>query len=468
MAFDSLTEKLNSIFKKLSGKGKLTESDVKTAMREVKMALLEADVNFKVVKQFVNSVQERAIGEEVMNGLNPAQMVIKIVDEEMTNLMGSETTELALQPGKQMTVVMMAGLQGAGKTTTAAKLAGKFKQKGKKPLLVALDVYRPAAIKQLQVNGEKQGVEVFTMGDRHKPADIARAAIEHAAKNKENLVILDTAGRLQIDEDMMKELQDVKKAVEVHQTILVVDAMTGQEAVNVAKTFDEKVGVDGVILSKMDGDTRGGAALSIKAVTGKPILYVGMGEKLSDLEQFYPDRMAGRILGMGDVLTLIDKAQQALDKQDEQDSRDMVAHLKKGKFDFNDYLNSLKQMRKMGGLASVLGMMPGLGINKDQIEGAIDEKQLKRTEAIVLSMTPEERMNPKLLTPQRKYRIAKGSGNDIADVNRFIKQFNQMSKMMKMAGGGKKGKRRRNNSPFGGMGGFGGLGGFGGRGGFPF
>ena len=468
MAFDSLTEKLNSIFKKLSGKGKLTESDVKTAMREVKMALLEADVNFKVVKQFVNSVQERAIGEEVMNGLNPAQMVIKIVDEEMTSLMGSETTELALQPGKQMTVVMMAGLQGAGKTTTAAKLAGKFKQKGKKPLLVALDVYRPAAIKQLQVNGEKQGVEVFTMGDRHKPADIARAAIEHAAKNKENLVILDTAGRLQIDEDMMKELQDVKKAVEVHQTILVVDAMTGQEAVNVAKTFDEKVGVDGVILSKMDGDTRGGAALSIKAVTGKPILYVGMGEKLSDLEQFYPDRMAGRILGMGDVLTLIDKAQQALDKQDEQDSRDMVAHLKKGKFDFNDYLNSLKQMRKMGGLASVLGMMPGLGINKDQIEGAIDEKQLKRTEAIVLSMTPEERMNPKLLTPQRKYRIAKGSGNDIADVNRFIKQFNQMSKMMKMAGGGKKGKRRRNNNPFGGMGGFGGLGGFGGRGGFPF
>ena len=468
MAFDSLTEKLNNIFKKLSGKGKLTESDVKTAMREVKMALLEADVNFKVVKQFVNSVQERAIGEEVMNGLNPAQMVIKIVDEEMTSLMGSETTELALQPGKQMTVVMMAGLQGAGKTTTAAKLAGKFKQKGKKPLLVALDVYRPAAIKQLQVNGEKQGVEVFTMGDRHKPADIARAAIEHAAKNKENLVILDTAGRLQIDEDMMKELQDVKKAVEVHQTILVVDAMTGQEAVNVAKTFDEKVGVDGVILSKMDGDTRGGAALSIKAVTGKPILYVGMGEKLSDLEQFYPDRMAGRILGMGDVLTLIDKAQQALDKQDEQDSRDMVAHLKKGKFDFNDYLNSLKQMRKMGGLASVLGMMPGLGINKDQIEGAIDEKQLKRTEAIVLSMTPEERMNPKLLTPQRKYRIAKGSGNDIADVNRFIKQFNQMSKMMKMAGGGKKGKRRRNSNPFGGMGGFGGLGGFGGRGGFPF
>ena len=464
MAFDSLTEKLNSIFSKLSGKGKLTESDVKAAMREVKMALLEADVNFKVVKQFVNSVQERAVGEEVMSGLNPAQMVIKIVNEEMTELMGSETTELQLQPGKQMTVVMMVGLQGAGKTTTAAKIAGKFKQKGKKPLLVALDIYRPAAIKQLQVNGEKQGVEVFTMGDRHKPADIAKAAIEHAAKNKENLVILDTAGRLQIDEEMMKELEDIKKAVTVHQTILVVDAMTGQEAVNVAKTFDDKVGIDGVILAKMDGDTRGGAALSIKAVTGKPILYVGMGEKLSDLEQFYPDRMAGRILGMGDVLTLIDKAQQALDKQDEQESRDMVSHLKKGKFDFNDYLNSLKQMRKMGGLSSVLGMLPGLGIKKDQLEGIIDDKQLKRTEAIVLSMTPEERMNPKLLTPQRKYRIAKGSGNDIADVNRFIKQFNQMSKMMKQAGG-KKGKRNRNANPFGGMGGYGGMGR---RGGFPF
>ena len=464
MAFDSLTDKLNSIFSKLSGKGRLTESDVKSAMREVKMALLEADVNFKVVKQFVNAVQERAVGEEVMNGLNPAQMVIKIVNEEMTSLMGSETTELALQPGKQMTVVMMVGLQGAGKTTTAAKIAGKFKQKGKKPLLVALDIYRPAAIKQLQVNGEKQGVEVFTMGDRHDPADIAKAAIEHAAKNKENLVILDTAGRLQIDEAMMQELENIKDAVTVHQTLLVVDAMTGQEAVNVAKTFDEKVGVDGVILSKMDGDTRGGAALSIKAVTGKPILYVGMGEKLSDLEQFYPDRMAGRILGMGDVLTLIDKAQQALDKQDEQDSRDMVSHLKKGKFDFNDYLNSLKQMRKMGGLSSVLGMLPGLGLKKDQLESVIDDKQLKRTEAIVLSMTPEERMNPKLLTPQRKYRIAKGSGNDIADVNRFIKQFNQMSKMMKQAGG-KKGKRRRNVNPFGGMGGYGGMGG---RGGFPF
>ena len=475
MAFDSLTDKLNKIFNGLRGKGKLTESDVKTAMREVKMALLEADVNFKVVRDFVNSVQERAIGEEVMNGLNPAQMVIKIVNDEMIKLMGSETTELELQPGKQMTVIMMVGLQGAGKTTTAAKIAGKYKQKGKKPLLVALDVYRPAAIKQLQVNGEKQGVEVFTMGDRHKPADIAKAAIEHAAKNGENLVILDTAGRLQIDDSMMEELQDVKNAVTVHQTLLVVDAMTGQEAVNVAKTFDEKVGVDGVILAKMDGDTRGGAALSIKAVTGKPILYVGMGEKLSDLEQFYPDRMASRILGMGDVLTLIDKAQQSLDEQDEAEAKEMTSHLKKGKFDFNDYLNSLKQMRKMGGLSSVLSMMPGLGVSKDQLESAVDEKQLKRTEAIVLSMTPEERANPKILTPQRKYRIAKGSGNDIAEVNRFIKQFNQMAKIMKQTGGSskgsKKGRRRRNNNPYGGMGGFGGLGGFGGmggKGGFPF
>ena len=466
MAFDSLTDKLNNIFEKLRGKGRLTESDVKAAMKEVKMALLEADVNFKVVRQFVRSIEARAIGEEVMNGLNPAQMVIKIVNEEMISLMGSETTELELQPGKQMTVVMMAGLQGAGKTTTAAKLAGKFKQKGKKPLLVALDIYRPAAIKQLQVNGEKQGVEVFSMGDKYKPAQIARAAIEHAEKNGENLVFLDTAGRLQIDEKMMDELEDIKKAVTVHQTLLVVDAMTGQEAVNVAKTFDEKVGVDGVILTKMDGDTRGGAALSVKAVTGKPILYVGMGEKLSDLEQFHPDRMAGRILGMGDVLTLIDKAQEALDKEDEEQSREMASHLRKGKFDFNDYLNSMQQMRKMGGLSSILGMMPGMGIDKSQIEDAIDDKQLKHLEAMVLSMTPEERANPKLLTPQRKFRIAKGSGNDIASVNRFIKQFTQMQKMMKQTmGRSKKGKRRRGN-PFGGMGGFGGLGGPGGMGGF--
>ncbi|MBQ5360017.1 MAG: signal recognition particle protein, partial [Lachnospiraceae bacterium] len=434
--------------------------DVNEAMREVRMALLEADVNFKVVKNFVKSIEERAIGEDVMNGLNPAQMVIKIVNDELISLMGSETTEIKLLPGGQTTVIMMVGLQGAGKTTTAAKLAGKMKSRGRKPLLAALDIYRPAAIKQLQVNGEKVGVDVFTMGSDHKPAQIAAAAMEHARKNGENVVFLDTAGRLQIDESMMQELADIKAAVPVTDTILVVDAMTGQEAVNVAKTFDDKVGVDGVILSKMDGDTRGGAALSIKAVTGKPILYCGMGEKLSDLEQFYPDRMASRILGMGDVLTLIDKAQENLEKEDEEKTRDMASRLKKGKFDFNDYMESMNQMRKMGGLSSILGMLPGFGMNKADLEGAIDEKQLKRTEAIILSMTPEERANPKLLTPQRKFRIAKGSGNSIADVNRFIKQFTQMQKMMKQMPRGRRGR--------GGMGGMMNM--FGGRkgGGFPF
>ena len=315
MAFDSLSEKLQNVFKNLRSKGRLTEADVKAALKEVKMALLEADVNFKVVKQFVKSVQERAIGADVMNGLNPGQMVIKIVNEEMIKMMGSETTELKLRPGQATTIIMMVGLQGAGKTTTTAKLAGKFKLKGKKPLLVACDVYRPAAIQQLQVNGEKQGVEVFTMGDGHKPVNIAKAAVEHAAKNGNNVVILDTAGRLHVDEDMMDELIEIKENVDVAQTVLVVDAMTGQDAVNVASSFDEKIGIDGVILTKLDGDTRGGAALSIRAVTGKPILYAGMGEKLSDLEQFYPERMASRILGMGDVLTLIEKAQAEMDDE---------------------------------------------------------------------------------------------------------------------------------------------------------
>ena len=337
MAFESLTDKLQNVFKNLRSKGRLTEEDVKTALKEVKMALLEADVNFKVVKQFVKSVEERAVGADVLNGLNPGQMVIKIVNEEMVSLMGSETTEITMQPGKAVTVIMMCGLQGAGKTTTTAKIAGKMKLKGKKPLLVACDVYRPAAIKQLQVNGEKQQVDVFSMGENHKPVNIAKAAIEHAQKNGHNVVILDTAGRLHIDEEMMAELIEIKENVDVHQTLLVVDAMTGQDAVNVAKDFDEKVGVDGVILSKMDGDSRGGAALSIKAVTGKPILFIGMGEKLSDLEQFYPDRMANRILGMGDVLTLIEKAQQNLDI-DEDKEKEMAARMKKGKFDFEDYL----------------------------------------------------------------------------------------------------------------------------------
>ena len=451
MAFESLTEKLQNVFKNLRSKGRLTEEDVKAALKEVKMALLEADVNFKVVKQFIKTVEERAVGADVMNGLNPGQMVIKIVNEELIALMGSESAEIQLQPGKAITVLMMCGLQGAGKTTTTAKLAGKFKQKGKKCLLVACDVYRPAAIKQLQVNGEKQGVDVFSMGENQSPVDIAKAGIEHAQKNGHNLVILDTAGRLHIDEQMMTELKEIKENVEVHQTILVVDVMTGQDAVNVAKEFDEKVGIDGVILSKMDGDSRGGAALSVKAVTGKPIFYAGMGEKLSDLEQFYPDRMANRILGMGDVLTLIEKAQESMDI-DEEKEKQMAAKMKKGKFDFEDYLESMKQMRKMGGLSSILSMMPGMGISGADLEGAIDEKQMARMEAIVLSMTVEERQNPKLLNPSRKHRIAKGAGVDIAVVNRFIKQFEQSQKMMKQLPGmmgGKKGRR--------GFGGFGGM-----------
>ena len=448
MAFESLTDKLQNVFKNLRSKGRLTEDDVKAALKEVKLALLEADVNFKVVKQFIKAVEERAIGADVMNGLNPGQMVIKIVNEKMVALMGSETTEIAFQPGKAITVIMMCGLQGAGKTTTTAKIAGKLKLKGKTPLLAACDVYRPAAIKQLQINGEKQKVEVFSMGENQKPANIAKAAIEHAKKNGNNVVILDTAGRLHVDEEMMEELQEIKKAVEVHQTLLVVDAMTGQDAVTVAKAFNDQIGIDGVILSKMDGDTRGGAALSVKAVTGKPILYVGMGEKLSDLEQFYPDRMASRILGMGDVLSLIEKAQENI-SIDENKEKEMASRMKKGKFDFDDYLESMKQMRNMGGLASILKMLPGTGGKGMDLESMIDEKQLARTEAIIFSMTPAERKNPKLLNPSRKHRIARGAGVDIAVVNRFIKQFEQSQKMMKQMPGLMGGKRGRGG--FGGM-----------------
>ena len=449
MAFDSLSEKLQNVFKNLRSKGRLTEDDVKAALKEVKMSLLEADVKFKVVKGFIKDVRERAIGQDVMNGLNPGQMVIKIVNEELVKLMGSETTEIKLQPGQATTVIMMAGLQGAGKTTTTAKIAGKFKLKGKKPLLVACDVYRPAAIKQLQINGEKQGVEVFSMGENHKPANIAKAALEHAAKNGNNIVILDIAGRLHVDEDMMAELQEIKETVDVHQTILVVDAMTGQDAVNVASSFNEKIGIDGVIVTKLDGDTRGGAALSIKAVTGRPILYVGMGEKLSDLEQFYPDRMASRILGMGDVLSLIEKAGESID---EEQAVAMTKKLKKAQFDFEDYLMSMQQMRKMGGLSSIMSMMPGLGMMgnakiKDEDMDA-GEKQMARIESIIYSMTLQERRNPDILNPSRKHRIAKGAGVDISEVNRLVKQFEQMKKMMKqlpgmMGGrGGKKGKFR--------------------------
>ena len=427
MAFESLTDKLQNVFKNLRKKGRLTEADVKAALKEVKMALLEADVSFKVVKQFMKSVQERAVGADVMSGLNPGQMVIKIVNEELVNLMGSETAELLLKPGSEITVIMMVGLQGAGKTTTTAKLAGKLKSKGRKPLLAACDVYRPAAITQLQVNGEKQGVEVFSMGDKQNPVNIAKAAYEHAKKEKFNVLILDTAGRLHIDEDMMKELADIKEALEVDQTVLVVDAMTGQDAVNVAETFGEKVGIDGVVLTKLDGDARGGAALSIRAITGKPILFVGMGEKLSDLEQFYPDRMASRILGMGDVMSLIEKAQANLD---EEKAKEMEQKFRKNSFGFDDYLESMNQMKNMGGLSSVLNMIPGMGSQIKDIDSMVDEKDMARKEAMILSMTPRERSHPEILNPSRKARIAKGAGVDMAEVNRLVKQFEQAKKMM--------------------------------------
>ncbi len=456
MAFESLSDKLQNVFKSLRGRGRLTEADVKTALKEVKMALLEADVSFKVVKQFISSVQARAVGEEVLESLQPGQMVIKIVNEELVSLMGSDTTEILLKPASEITVIMMAGLQGAGKTTTTAKIAGKLKARGRKPLLVACDVYRPAAIQQLQVNGERQGVPVFSMGDRQDPVNIARAAVEHAAKNGYNVVILDTAGRLHVDEGMMDELVRIQSAVSVDQTILVVDAMTGQDAVNVASSFQEKVGIDGVILTKLDGDTRGGAALSIRAVTGKPILYVGMGEKLSDLEQFYPDRMASRILGMGDVLTLIEKAELQMD---EEKAREMSQKLRKAEFDYNDFLEQMNQIKKMGGLGGIMSMLPGMG----QLKGGmpeIDDSAMGRVEAIILSMTKEERANPSLMNPSRKQRIAKGAGVDISEVNRIVKQFDQMKKMMKQLPGMMGGKKGR--------GGFGGLGGMFGKMKMPF
>ncbi len=451
MAFDSLSEKLQNVFRNLRSKGRLTEDDVKAALKEVKLALLEADVNFKVVKNFTKEVQAQAIGSDVMNGLNPGQMVIKIVHDEMVRMMGSETTELAFRQGSELTVIMMAGLQGAGKTTTTAKIAGKLKQKGKKPLLAACDIYRPAAIEQLMINGEKQGVEVFSMGDKHRPVNIAKAAVEHALKNNFNVLILDTAGRLHVDEAMMEELAEIKREVDVAQTILVVDAMTGQDAVNVASNFEEKIGIDGVILTKLDGDTRGGAALSIRAVTGKPILYVGMGEKLSDLEQFYPDRMASRILGMGDILTLIEKAEAEIDQEK---AKEMEQKFKKAEFGFDDYLESMNQMKKMGGLSSVLSMMPGIGGSQlEEIENAMDEKKMARIEAIIYSMTPSERSDPGILNPSRKRRVAQGAGVDLSEVNRLVKQFEQTRKMMKqmsgmMGGKGKRGKMGRFRLPF--------------------
>ncbi|MCM1244327.1 MAG: signal recognition particle protein [Roseburia sp.] len=448
MAFDSLSEKLQNVFKGLRSKGRLTEADVKAALKEVKMALLEADVNFKVVKNFVKSVQERSTGEEVLNSLTPGQTVIKYVNEELVKMMGETTTEISLLPGDEITVIMMCGLQGAGKTTTAAKLAAKFKEKGKKPLLVACDVYRPAAVEQLQTNGEKVGVPVFSMGTGHDPVNIAKAAFEHAKANQNNLVFLDTAGRLHIDEELMQELKNIKSEVKVHQTILTVDSMTGQDAVNVASTFDEALNIDGVILTKLDSDTRGGAALSIRAITGKPIYYVGMGEKLSDLEQFYPDRMASRILGMGDVMTLIEKAEAQID---EKKAAELGRKFKNNEFDFNDFLDQMQQMKKMGGLSSILSMMPGMGLPADL---DIDDDALKGTEAIIYSMTIEERTKPSIINPSRKRRIAQGAGVDISEVNRLVKQFEQSRKMMKQMSGmmsGKRMKRGKFNFPFGGF-----------------
>lgn len=449
MAFDSLSDKLQNIFKNLRRKGRLTEQDVRDALKEVKLALLEADVSFKVVKTFMKGVQEKAVGQDVMNGLNPGQMVIKIVSTELTDLMGSETTEIALRPTQEVTVLMMMGLQGAGKTTTAAKLAAKLKAKGRTPLLAACDIYRPAAIRQLQIDGEKVQVPVFERGTQIKPPQIAREAVAYAREHGFNVVLLDTAGRLQVDEDMMEELRQIKETVTVDQSVLVVDSMTGQDAVNVASAFEEKIGIDGVILTKLDGDTRGGAALSIKATTGKPILYAGMGEKLSDLEQFYPDRMASRILGMGDVMTLIEKAQQNVD---EEKAKQMEQRLKKASFGFDDYLESMAQMKKMGGMSSVLSMMPGVnGSQLSQLEGQIDEKAMGRTEAIILSMTPQERANPDVLNMARKNRIAKGAGVDISEVNKLVRQFDQARKMMKQYGGMLSGKSKKRIGGIGGL-----------------
>ena len=440
MAFDSLSDKLQNVFKRLRSKGVLTEDDIKEAMKEVKRALLEADVNFKVVKQFVSKVSDRAIGEEVMKGLNPGQMVIKIVKEEMVSLLGEDVAEVKLRPSNEQTVIMMCGLQGAGKTTTIAKLAGQFKNKGRKCMLVAYDIYRPAAIEQLQVNGNKVGVPVFAMGTEHRPVDIVKAALAHARKENIQLVFIDTAGRLHIDEALMQELRDIKAEVNVDYTMLTVDSMTGQDAVNVATTFNNDLGIDGVILTKLDGDTRGGAALSIRSVTGKPIFYAGMGEKLTDLEPFYPDRMASRILGMGDVESLIEKAQAAID---EEQAMAQMEKLRKASFNFNDFLDQMEQMEKIGSLTDIMDMLPGMGKKMKDVE--IDENAMAHPRAIILSMTPAERENPDLINISRKQRIAKGAGLDIAEVNRFIKQFEQSKKMMKQLSGmmGGKGKKKR-------------------------
>ena len=431
MAFEGLSGRLSEVFKKLKGRGKVKESDIKEVMREVRMALLEADVNYKVAKDFVASVSEKAMGSEVLESLTPAQQIIKIVNDELTELMGSTNARITFS-SKIPTIIMMCGLQGAGKTTHCAKLARYFKQSGKRPLLAACDVYRPAAIQQLQIVGEQAGVPVFEMG-QGDPVEIARKAVLHARDYGNDILILDTAGRLHIDEELMDELRRIKEAVQPQEILLVIDAMTGQDAVNVAKSFDETLGIDGTILTKLDGDTRGGAALSVRAVTGKPIKFVGTGEKLDNLEPFYPDRMASRILGMGDVLTLIEKAQSTVD---EQKAMEMAKKLKEQNFDMNDLLEQMQQIKQMGSLSQVISMFPGAGKISEE-ETAAGEAQLKKTEAIINSMTKLERERPAIINPSRKRRIAAGSGTKVEDVNRLLKQFEQMQKMMKMMGSSK-------------------------------
>lgn len=433
--FQSLTEKLTNAFRFFRNKGKLTEADVKSGMREIKLALLEADVNFKVVREFVKAVSERAVGQTVTESLMPAQEIVKIVNEELIRIMGSETAKLEISP-KPPTVIMMVGLQGAGKTTHCGKLAGYYKKKGKNPLLVACDVYRPAAIDQLKIVGESVGVPVFTMGSGISPVEIAKAGVAHARKNGNDMVFIDTAGRLQIDEVLMKELEKIKDAVEPTEILLVIDAMIGQESVNVAESFNNLLSVTGIVLTKLDGDTRGGAALSVRYVTGKPIKFVGTGEKLDAIDVFHPDRMASRILGMGDILSLIEKAEGAIE---EKRAEELARKMRESTFTLDDFLDQLRQIRKMGGIEQMISMMPGA--NADALKGAIDEKQMSRTEAIVLSMTAEERQNPAVINGSRRRRIAAGSGTGVEDVNRLLRQFDQMKKMMKqMAGPG--GKRR--------------------------
>lgn len=439
MAFENLSNKLQDVFKQLRGKGKLTEADVKTAMREVKIALLEADVNFKIVKNFIKTVTERAVGTEVLEGLNPGQQVIKIVNEELIALMGTTQSQLTFAK-RPPTVYMMVGLQGAGKTTSSGKLAGQLRKQGRNPLLVACDVYRPAAIKQLQVVGKNYNIPVFEMGDKLSPVEISKKALEYAAENRNDVILIDTAGRLHINEELMQELQDIKEVVKPQEILLVVDAMTGQDAVTVAESFDSQLGIDGIIMTKLDGDARGGAALSVRSVTNKPIKYIGMGEKMEDLEPFYPDRMASRILGMGDVLTLIDKVQQNID---EQEAKEMQKKMLSNEFTLEDFLSQMQQIKKMGPLKDLMGMIPGMNkFNLDEALNGVDpSKEMAKTEAIIQSMTREERLNPSILNGPRKRRIANGSGRSIAEVNRLLKQFEEMKKMMKQMNNMQKGKK---------------------------